>query len=76
MIGVMKAKKNNPVPGSFARGVQHEPPTEEDKRVGSFATGEETQPHDHQRRRRFSEGVEQLPDSPEKSAEGNFAEGA
>jgi hypothetical protein len=65
-----------PIRGSFARGLEHTPADQVDDTVGSFATGEETRPHDHRRRRRFSEGIEKLPDSPEKSAERDFAEGA
>jgi hypothetical protein len=62
--------------GNYARGIAKDPPTSEEARVGSFATGAETEEHDHLGKRRFSEGIEKLPDSPEKSAEGDFAEGA
>jgi hypothetical protein len=64
----------SPIPGNFARGLEQEPADPADETVGSFATGEEIQPHDHRRERRFSEGVEALPDSPEKSAVRDFAE--
>jgi hypothetical protein len=64
-----------PIPGNFARGLDQEPADPADETVGSFATGEETQPHEHRRQRRFSEGLEALPDSPEKSAVRDFAEG-
>jgi len=62
------------IPANFARGLDQQPVDPADGTVGSFATGEETQPPDHRRQRRFSEGLDAVPDAPENAAVRNFAE--
>jgi hypothetical protein len=62
------------IPANFARGLDQEPVDPADETVGSFATEEQTQPHDHRRQLRFSEGLEAVREAPEKAAVRDFAE--
>jgi hypothetical protein len=57
----------------FAEGVEE---TEHDERESDFARGQRHGPDaELEHRGRFSEGIEESPDSPEKLREGDFATG-
>jgi hypothetical protein len=59
----------------FDEGVGRRPRLPEQRRVGRFSDGIDTEERLRLQRRRFSEGVEQLPDTPPKSVERRFSEG-
>jgi hypothetical protein len=60
----------------FDEGVGQRPRPAVKRRVGGFADGIEPPDRSHAKRRRFSEGIEQFPDSPANSIEGRFSTGA
>jgi len=61
---------------SFAKGIARVPATPEEQLEPDFARGIRTGPEsDVELRRRFSEGVEQAPDTPDKTVERRFSEG-
>jgi hypothetical protein len=60
----------------FDEGIGQRPRPAAQRRVGSFADGIEPPGRSHAKRRRFSEGIEQFPDSPANETEGRFSTGA
>ena len=59
----------------FDEGVGRRPRPPEQRRVGRFSDGIETERQDRLERRRFSEGVERSPETPQKMTERRFSEG-
>jgi hypothetical protein len=58
----------------FDEGVGRRPRRPEQRRVGRFSEGIESDPDPERRRGRFSEGAEQEPDDPEHAVERRFSE--
>jgi hypothetical protein len=60
----------------FAEGLDHKPDSPEEELEPDFARGiDREEGPDSERRPRFSEGIEDLPDTPDKTAERRFSEG-
>jgi hypothetical protein len=59
----------------FDEGVGRRPRPPEQRRVGRFSEGIESDPDAERRRGRFSEGAEKEPDDPEHAVERRFREG-
>ena len=59
----------------FDEGIGRRPRASDQRRVGRFSDGIEGEREKPLKRRRFSEGVELRPESPEDNAERRFSEG-
>jgi hypothetical protein len=60
----------------FAEGLDHKPDSPEEELEPDFARGIRTGPEpEAEVKRRFSEGIEQEPDTPDKTVERRFSEG-
>jgi hypothetical protein len=77
---VMRPEREHPaapeqVEHGFDEGRGRRPRPSDQRRVGRFSDGIEARTQEELRRRRFSEGVEQFPESPENAVERRFSQG-
>jgi hypothetical protein len=76
----MKPEREHPaapeqVEHGFDEGIGRRPRPPDQRRVGRFSDGIEARTQEELRRRRFSEGVERLPESEENAVERRFSQG-
>ena len=64
-----------PGEGGLETGAEHPPYTPPEEREPNFARGIGEYPPEAGKRGRFSEGEEELPDTPDKNVERRFSEG-
>jgi hypothetical protein len=76
----MKHEREHPaapeqIEHGFDEGLGKRPRPRTQRRVGRFSDGIAARTQEELRRRRFSEGVERFPESPENAAERRFSQG-